>query len=139
MAATNDLRTAISAVTGAPKLLLKLEGAALAAASIVLYAWSGASWGLFAALLLAPDLGFLGYLAGPRIGAITYNSVHVTALPLGLGLAGLATGNALAQHLALIWLAHIGIDRALGYGLKYGAGFGFTHLGRIGKAADPAS
>jgi hypothetical protein len=30
-------------------------------------------------------------------------------------------------------MAHIGIDRALGYGLKYSAGFGFTHLGRIGK------
>jgi hypothetical protein len=29
--------------------------------------------------------------------------------------------------------AHIGIDRALGYGLKYSTGFGFTHLGRIGK------
>ena len=28
----------------------------------------------------------------------------------------------------------IGIDRALGYGLKYTAGFGLTHLGRIGKA-----
>ncbi|MDR3467953.1 MAG: DUF4260 domain-containing protein [Xanthobacteraceae bacterium] len=127
-----------SPVTGIPKLLLKLEGAALAAASITLYAWSGASWVLFAALLLAPDLGFLGYLAGPRIGAITYNTVHVTALPLALGLAGLTTGNALAQHLALIWLAHIGIDRALGYGLKYDVGFGFTHLGRIGKATDPA-
>lgn len=128
-----------SPVTGTPNLLLKLEGAALAIAAIVLYAWSGSPWLTFAALILAPDLGFLGYLAGPRIGAIVYNTVHVTVLPLALGVSGLAAGNAVAQHLALIWLAHIGIDRALGYGLKYGAGFGFTHLGRIGKAAAPAA
>jgi hypothetical protein len=41
----------------------------------------------------------------------------------------------IAGSVALIWLAHIGFDRALGYGLKYKAGFGFTHLGRIGPAA----
>jgi hypothetical protein len=26
----------------------------------------------------------------------------------------------------MIWLAHIGFDRALGYGLKYSSGFGVT-------------
>jgi hypothetical protein len=35
--------------------------------------------------------------------------------------------------LATIWIAHIGFDRALGYGLKYGSGFTHTHLGRIGR------
>jgi len=135
---TNASPLSASPVTGGPKLLLKLEGAALAAAAVTLYAWSGASWILFAALLLAPDLGFLGYLAGPRVGAAVYNAVHVTVPPLAVGLAGLATGNALGQHLALIWLAHIGIDRALGYGLKYGAGFGHTHLGHLGKATASA-
>jgi hypothetical protein len=35
--------------------------------------------------------------------------------------------------IALIWANHIGIDRMLGYGLKYAEGFRFTHLGRIGN------
>jgi hypothetical protein len=33
--------------------------------------------------------------------------------------------------MALIWLAHIGMDRMLGYGLKYSGGFKDTHLGRL--------
>jgi hypothetical protein len=123
------------AVTGTPRRLLRLEGAALAIVAIALYARADASWGLFALLLLAPDLSFLGYLLGPRTGAIAYNAAHATLAPLALGLAGLVTASTLAEHLALIWLAHIGIDRALGYGLKYGASFQHTHLGRIGKAA----
>ena len=39
------------------------------------------------------------------------------------------------QAAALIWIAHIGLDRALGYGLKYATGFGDTHLGHIGHSA----
>ena len=50
--------------------------------------------------------------------------------------AGLAMASPLVLSIAMIWLAHIGIDRALGYGLKYSAGFGFTHLGRIGRQKD---
>lgn len=122
-------------VTGGPKLLLRLEGLALAGAAATLYAHSGASWWLFALLLLAPDLSFLGYLAGPRAGAAAYNAVHTTLAPIALGLASAALDSPLALKIALIWLAHIGLDRGLGYGLKYGAGFGFTHLGRVGKDA----
>jgi hypothetical protein len=48
---------------------------------------------------------------------------------------GFGSDSPLTLSIAMIWLAHIGIDRALGYGLKYSAGFGFTHLGRIGKEA----
>jgi uncharacterized protein DUF4260 len=122
------------AVNGTPKLLLRLEGAVLGCAAITLYGGSGAPWWLFAVLLLVPDLSFLGYLAGPRVGAWAYNAVHTTVAPIVLGVAGLAMPTPLAQHLALIWLAHIGIDRALGYGLKYSAGFTVTHFGRIGRA-----
>ena len=86
-------------------------------------------------LFLAPDLSFLGYLAGPRVGAIAYNLAHAIAGPILLALAGLFVPYEPAMAVALIWLAHCGIDRALGYGLKYQAGFGFTHLGRIGRAA----
>jgi hypothetical protein len=55
--------------------------------------------------------------------------------PMTLMVTGLALASPLVLSIAMIWLAHIGFDRALGYGLKYSAGFGFTHLGRIGKDA----
>jgi hypothetical protein len=86
-------------------------------------------------LFLVPDLSFAGYLAGPRIGAIVYNAAHSTLAPAALMAAGFALASPLVLSIAMIWLAHIGFDRALGYGLKYSDGFGFTHLGRIGKAA----
>lgn len=124
------------AVSGRVRTVLRLEGLALAVVAGVLYGRTGSGWGLFAALILLPDLAFLGYLAGPRIGAITYNLTHSLIGPLALALAALllpAAGPMLP--VALVWVAHIGIDRALGYGLKYGTGFGLTHLGRIGRAA----
>jgi Domain of unknown function (DUF4260) len=123
------------AVAGTPRVLLRIEGACLFAIALVLYARLGESWWLFAALFLAPDLSFLGYLAGARVGAIAYNSLHTIAGPILLALAGLFMPYEPAMAIALIWLAHCGFDRALGYGLKYEAGFGFTHLGRIGRAA----
>jgi hypothetical protein len=126
---------ATPAVAGAPRLLLRLEGAALLIIAVAVYAGNGAAWWLFAVLALAPDLSFLGYLAGPRIGAAAYNAAHTTIGPIGLALVGLYAPSPLAVAIALIWLAHIGADRLLGYGLKYAAGFGFTHLGRIGRAA----
>jgi hypothetical protein len=123
------------AVNGPLRSLLRLEGLVLFGAATVFYLVSGASWWLYAALFLAPDLSFLGYLAGPRPGAILYNALHATIGPLLLGLGCVVMHWPMAGSVALIWLAHIGIDRALGYGLKYAAGFGFTHLGRIGPAA----
>ncbi len=123
------------AVTGTPRALLRVEGAGIFVIAIALYWRLGESWWLFAILFLAPDLAFLGYLAGARLGAVTYNSLHTIAGPILLALAGLFVSYEPAIALALIWLAHCGIDRALGYGLKYQAGFGFTHLGRIGRPA----
>jgi hypothetical protein len=76
----------------------------------------------------------LGYLAGPLIGAIVYNAFHILVWPAILVIAGLYSGEMLAVQVAAIWIAHIAIDRALGYGLKLPSGFGDTHLGRIGKA-----
>ena len=122
------------AVSGLPRMLLMVEGAALFALGIFAYAKLGFSWWLFAALILAPDLGMIGYLRGPKLGAHLYNALHVTALPLALGVYGYVVGWPLGIALAAIWLAHIGMDRMLGYGLKYESGFADTHLGRIGKA-----
>ena len=122
------------AVTGGVKILLRLEGLTLFAAMLVLYATWGGSWWIFAILFLAPDLSFVAYLIDPKTGAFVYNAAHSYMAPMALMTAGFASDEPLILSIAMIWLAHIGIDRALGYGLKYEAGFGFTHLGRIGRA-----
>jgi Domain of unknown function (DUF4260) len=122
-------------VTGGLRTLLRLEGLTLFAGMTLLYAVWGGSWWVYFVVFLAPDLSFAAYLAGPRIGAIVYNTAHSYMAPMALMTTGFATNSPLTLSIALIWLAHIGIDRALGYGLKYSAGFGFTHLGRIGKDA----
>ena len=123
------------AVTGGVKTLLRLEGLTLFAAMLVLYATWGGSWWIFAILFLAPDLSFVAYLIDPKTGAFVYNAAHSYMAPVALLTLGFAIGEPLILSIAMIWLAHIGIDRALGYGLKYEAGFGFTHLGRIGRQA----
>jgi hypothetical protein len=123
------------AVTGGVRLLLRLEGVVLFAGMTLLYGlWEG-SWWVYALLFLAPDLSFAAYLGGPKVGAIVYNAAHSYLAPVALMTIGLAMAAPLTLSLAMIWLAHIGIDRALGYGLKYQAGFAFTHLGKIGKGA----
>ena len=122
------------AVEGVPRLLLRIEGAALALGAAYAYHRIGANWWLFAALILVPDISFAGYLAGTRVGAIVYNAFHVTLGPLILGTLGFLLPSFDMIAVALIWAAHVGIDRAIGYGLKYRAGFGITHLGRIGGA-----
>ncbi len=116
------------------KAILRLEGAAALAAAVALYAHTGFSWPLFALLLLAPDLAMLAYLIGPRAGAAAYNVVHTYALAVPLALAGYWLASPLASAVGLIWIAHIGMDRMLGYGLKYASGFRDTHLGRVGRA-----
>jgi hypothetical protein len=127
-----------SAVTGGLRALLRLEGLTLFAGMVLLYAiWDG-SWWVFALLFLAPDLSFLAYLASPKAGAVVYNAAHSYMAPMALMVAGFGMAAPLVLSIAMIWLAHIGFDRALGYGLKYAAGFGFTHLGRIGKEATPS-
>ena len=120
-------------VRGGVKAILRLEGLALLAATLAAYGRLGAPWPLLAVLFLAPDLAMAFYLGGPRLGAAAYNLLHATVAPLALGAAGFVLGAPLAQDLALIWLAHIGFDRALGYGLKYSTGFGDSHLGRLGS------
>ncbi|TPL91115.1 DUF4260 domain-containing protein [Mesorhizobium sp. B2-3-12] len=120
-------------------LIVRFEWAILAVAAIVFYGATGVSWWLFAVLILAPDLSMLGYLGGPRIGAFAYNALHILVAPLLLLLAGHLAGNAACSAVALIWIAHIAIDRALGYGLKLSTGFQDTHLGRIGHNRETLS
>lgn len=131
----NETSPATGMVTGTVKLLLRLEGLTLFAGMVLLYAVWGGSWLVFAVLFLAPDLSFIAYLAGARTGATVYNAAHSYMAPMALMTAGFGLASPLMLSVAMIWLAHIGIDRALGYGLKYPAGFAFTHLGRIGRLA----
>jgi hypothetical protein len=119
-------------VRGDIRVLLRLEGLAVLAAACAAYAQTGASWLLFAALFLAPDLTFLAYAGGKSLGAAAYNAAHTYALPLLLSIAGLLAYPEIKPY-ALIWIAHIGLDRALGYGLKFRSAFGHTHLGLVGR------
>jgi Domain of unknown function (DUF4260) len=130
--------SATGQATGGVKTVLRLEGLTLFAAMVGLYALWGGSWWVFAILFLVPDISFAGYLAGPQAGAFIYNAAHSYMAPVALLAAGFASTDTWILSVAMIWLAHIGIDRALGYGLKYGAGFAFTHLGSIGKGAKRA-
>ena len=126
---------ATGAVTGGLRTLLRLEGLTLFLGMTVVYAVWGGSWWVYAVLFLVPDLSFAAYLAGPRIGAIVYNAAHSYMAPVTLMTLGFGFEAPLTLSIAMIWLAHIGFDRALAYGLKYQAGFAFTHLGRIGRNA----
>lgn len=117
-------------VTGTPRLLLRLEGFIAFIAALVAYRFVGGSWLLFAGLFLLPDLSMVAYLAGPQRGAVGYNAVHTYLAP------ALLTGT-MALHLIpaiwevpLIWVSHIGLDRALAFGLKYPNAFRATHLGQ---------
>ncbi len=121
-----------------PRLLLHAEGAAVAAAAIALYFYADYPWWLLVALALAPDLSLVGYVAGPRVGSTIYNAAHTYAPPVALGAIGVIAGADLAVQLALIWITHIGVDRAIGYGLKYPASFKETHLQRVGWAREDA-
>jgi Domain of unknown function (DUF4260) len=102
------------------------------AATVALYFDGGYAVWAFLVFLLAPDVSFAGYLAGPRFGAVAYNLAHTYAFPVAIGAGCLLAGETgWPLQVALIWAAHIGIDRVLGYGLKYPTGFKDTHLGRI--------
>ena len=113
-------------------LLLRAEQAAIFLAGIVVYLANGGNALWMVPALLAPDLSMVGYVGGPRLGAITYNAAH--NLVVGLALTGLGWWSSVGWLLlaGAVLLAHVGADRALGYGLKLPSDFRDTHLGRIG-------
>ncbi len=114
-----------------PRWLLHLEGAVVAVAAVALYFHLGYPWWLLLALALAPDLSMVGYAAGPAAGAVAYDAAHTYAIPVALGVVGVFADADLAVQVALVWATHIGVDRAIGYGLKYPTGFQDTHLQRV--------
>jgi len=114
-----------------PRLFLHLEGLVLLASALVMYANQHFSWGAFALYLLAPDLAIIVYAVNQRSGQIVYNVVHTTIFPLVLAVFSILNTNSLGLQIALIWLAHIGMDRTAGYGFKYPGSFKETHFSRI--------
>jgi hypothetical protein len=112
-------------------MLLRAEGVTVAVASITLYFNADHPWWLLVVLVLAPDVSMVGYAAGPTVGAAAYDVAHTYSLPVVLGAIGVVADTETAVQLSLIWLAHIGVDRAIGYGLKYPSGFKDTHLQRV--------
>lgn len=121
--------------TGMVRAILRLEGLSIFVAALAVYAKLGFSWSTFGCFILTPDISLLGFLAGSRIGAFTYNAAHSYIGAFACLTAGFLNVNPALICAGIIWCAHIGFDRALGYGLKYSRGFGFTHLGVIGKLA----
>jgi hypothetical protein len=111
-----------------PLPLLRLEGAAVLVASVYAYHWAHGSWLLFALLFLTPDLSMFGYLLNAGAGSIAYNAIHTYVGPLLLAAYSTATDRRTALLISLIWIAHIGFDRLLGFGLKYRTQFKDTHL-----------
>ena len=114
-----------------PRWILHFEGGAVLAAALYFYAHNHFHWWLFAALLLAPDLVMLGYFAGVRFGSASYNFIHAEVGPIVLLLLAWILPAPKVLPYALIWLAHLGMDRMLGFGLKYPTQFRDTHLQHV--------
>lgn len=114
-----------------PGLLLRLEGLTAFLAAVILYAHMGFSGVAFILFLLAPDLAMVGYKVNPRIGALMYNLAHLYTVPALLLVAGWALSIPTLLQAGLIWMAHIGMDRGVGYGFKYATEFKDTHLNRV--------
>lgn len=124
----------LSAVTGMPRTWLRAEGVAALAAGAALYLHLGGQLIWLFPLLLAVDISMVGYLVGPRAGAVVYNLVHNWAAGIAVLALGWWLGSPPIGLVGAILVAHTGMDRTLGYGLKYPTAFADTHLGRLGRA-----
>lgn len=110
------------------RTILKLEEAALFGFSIYFFSLTDVAWWWFLVLILAPDVGMLGYLAGPRTGAAIYNIFHHKALALIVLCAGWLMEGPWLVLAGIILFGHASMDRMLGFGLKYPDSFQHTHL-----------
>ena len=115
------------------KTLLRLEELLMFGLGIYLFSLLDYEWWLFLVLILLPDIGMMGYLGGNKMGALTYNLFHHKGLAIAIYLSGIQLSVPLLQLIGIILFSHAALDRILGYGLKYGKGFKYTHLGEIGK------
>jgi hypothetical protein len=116
------------------KKLIKLEELGEFLFSIYLFSLLPYPWWFYPLFFFAPDLSMVGYLAGPRLGAITYNLIHHKALSLSLFVVGSLLHIPVLSLIGVIILGHSSLDRVMGYGLKFSDSFGHTHLGAIGRS-----
>ncbi len=129
-----EAQTAVPSVTGTPLRILRSEGVVLLLAALAgFFAGLDEPWWLVPMLLFVPDVFMAGYAKSSRTGAALYNLAHSYPAPAVLGVLASVAEQPLWQGVALVWFAHIGMDRALGYGIKYDTDFKDTHLGRIGR------
>lgn len=112
---------------------LRAEGLATFAAGLAGFLFLGLPWWAFLLLLIVPDVSMVGYLRGPRVGAVLYNVAHDLATGIAIAGLGLAIGSVPVAAAGAILVAHSGMDRVAGYGLKLPSSFKDTHLGRIGR------
>ena len=120
-------------VVGRPRRFLQVEGVVLFGATLFLFNSTHQHWWWVPVLLFLPDLFMAGYARSTKLGALIYNIGHTYLLPTILALYGLHSHRPFIVGIGLIWLAHIGMDRVLGYGLKYDDNFKHTHLGSLEK------
>ena len=123
-------------VKNGPRWWLRLDGLVLLVGCLALFGTTGEPWWLVPLVILLPDLFMAGYAGGTRIGGFAYNLGHTYLTAALVAGSGLMTQSDLITALGLLWFAHIGMDRAAGYGLKYDDAFGHTHLGWIGRKAE---
>lgn len=113
--------------------VLRVEGMIMLILSIVAFSYFDTSWTMFITLFLIPDIALIAYFFGKKVGAVFYNMTHSLTGPMILMAIGFLIEGELTIAISFIWIAHIGFDRALGYGLKYSSGFRDTHLGVVGQ------
>jgi hypothetical protein len=114
------------------KNILSVEELVMFVLGVYLFSLLPYQWWWFLVLLLTPDISMLGYLFGTKTGAISYNIFHHRGIAIALYLIGVYLEIPLCQLIGVILFSHAAMDRVFGYGLKYGKGFKYTHLGEIG-------
>lgn len=113
----------------------RFEGALVFVAALIVLSreTAGLTWWAVVLIFLAPDISMAFFALGSRVGAFAYNAVHIYGMGAFVMALGMALGTPLVAVVGVLWLAHVGFDRMLGYGLKSPEGFNITHLGRIGR------
>jgi len=123
------------------KLTLKLEELVIFVACGISLYFLQVQWWWYLLLLLGPDISFIGYLGGNKVGAVTYNIFHHKGIAAALIVLSLfmkiENGEIIRWEIILytgiVLFGHSSMDRFFGYGLKTFEGFKYTHLGQMGN------
>jgi hypothetical protein len=114
------------------KNLLRLEEIAMLCISIYLLYALKVDWWFYLLMILGPDISMVGYVAGPKVGAFSYNLFHHKMIAIVVFIIGVTSSTWLLQAIGAVLFGHSSMDRIFGYGLKYNSAFSETHLGKIG-------